>query len=132
MVPRAVPLAKMEPVNLNMPLVSLFLAPDASSCLPERVVPSSHYTAVRRVRDLKNQDRATRRHEADTETKHKSTTHELGAARISRGCSLDDGADDDQSGACEHAGATTKLIKRWPDEWQRNDTSNRVHVRDNS
>lgn len=82
---------------------------------------------VSRVRSLNDVDRTSGGDDRDTETKQEATTLELADVAVEGGCSVDDGADDDDPSANLHANLSSPSVDSWADKKQGADTTDLVH-----
>jgi hypothetical protein len=84
------------------------------------------------MRSLNNVNGTRAGDERHTEAEEEATTHELGDARVGDSGSGDDGAHDDQEGSDNHTTLSTPGINTGTDEWERHNTANLVHCRDDT
>lgn len=79
--------------------------------------------------DLDHVHGACRRRQGHAESEQESTAHELA---LLVGETLDDGTNDDERGANQHADSTTESINGGTDKGKRDDTANLVHGGDDA
>ena len=84
------------------------------------------------MRGLDDVDGACSRSYGDSETKEEASGHELVDRGGKSGCARDDGADNDDERADEHANTSTPSIDGWTDEWKGTDSANLIHGADKS